>query len=190
MLTGHDRTSFRLAELIAAISLATDLGMGQPMEQALRTCLLAMGLGRQLDLAAAELSEVYYVALLRFIGCTADSSELSHRVGGDERRYRAGLAPVLGASPREFMPTVLRYVRPRQIPGFIAGGVSPIRQGLLAHCELAENLAQRLSLNDGIRRSLAQTFELWNGHGLPHGLAGEQIALSARIAFIAATSRC
>lgn len=185
MLTGHDRTSFRLAELIAAISLATDLGMGQPMEQALRTCLLAMGLGRQLDLAAAELSEVYYVALLRFIGCTADSSELSHRVGGDERRYRAGLAPVLGASPREFMPTVLRYVRPRQIPGFIAGGVSPIRQGLLAHCELAENLAQRLSLNDGIRRSLAQTFELWNGHGLPHGLAGEQIALSARIAFIA-----
>ena len=44
-------SSLRLAELIAAISLATDLGMGQPMEQALRTCLLAIGLGRRLGLS-------------------------------------------------------------------------------------------------------------------------------------------
>ena len=30
----------RLAELIAALSLATDLGMGQPMEHALRSSIL------------------------------------------------------------------------------------------------------------------------------------------------------
>src|SRR2546426_7827329 len=38
----------RLAELVAALSLATDLGMGQPMAHALRTCLFAIALGRAL----------------------------------------------------------------------------------------------------------------------------------------------
>src|SRR5260370_39736135 len=37
----------RLAELMAALSLATDLGMGQPLEQALRTCLIAIELAER-----------------------------------------------------------------------------------------------------------------------------------------------
>ena len=36
----------RLAEAVAALSLATDLGMGQPMGYGLRSCLLAVGLVR------------------------------------------------------------------------------------------------------------------------------------------------
>ena len=32
-----------LAELVAALSLASDLGVGQPMEHVLRGCLLAIG---------------------------------------------------------------------------------------------------------------------------------------------------
>jgi hypothetical protein len=59
--------SLRLAELIAALSLATDLGMGQPLEQALRTCIIALGLGERLGLRGEELREVYYVSLLRFV---------------------------------------------------------------------------------------------------------------------------
>jgi hypothetical protein len=39
----------RLAELVAALSLATDLGMGQPMEHELRACLLAVRLGEALQ---------------------------------------------------------------------------------------------------------------------------------------------
>ena len=39
------RTSeIRLAELVAALSIATDLGMGQPMEYVLRSCVLAVRL--------------------------------------------------------------------------------------------------------------------------------------------------
>lgn len=41
----------RLAELVATPPLATDLGMGRPMEHELRTCLLATGLARELDVA-------------------------------------------------------------------------------------------------------------------------------------------
>src|SRR5207245_4927799 len=84
----------RLAELMAALSLATDLEMGQPLEQALRTCLIAVALGERLGLANDGLSEVHYVALLPFLGCTADAHEFAAMVGGDDIASRAALAAV------------------------------------------------------------------------------------------------
>jgi hypothetical protein len=48
----------RLAELVAALSLATDLGMGSPLEQELRSCLVAVRLGEQLGLDEDELAHV------------------------------------------------------------------------------------------------------------------------------------
>lgn len=74
----------RLAELMAALSLATDLGMGQPLEQALRTCLIAIQLAKRMGLAKGKISEVFYVALLRFLGCTADAHEIAEVFGGDD----------------------------------------------------------------------------------------------------------
>ncbi|MER3486547.1 MAG: LuxR family transcriptional regulator, partial [Chloroflexota bacterium] len=57
-----------MAELFTAIALATDLGTGQPMEHALRTCLLAVRLAQHLHIGSEELTDIYYLALLRFIG--------------------------------------------------------------------------------------------------------------------------
>src|ERR1051325_7639029 len=97
----------RLADLVAALSLVTDLGMGQPMEQALRTCLIAVTLGRQLGLEPDQMRDVYYVALLRFLGCTSDAYDNAAVVGGDELTFRASVAPALGGTQREFMRHVL-----------------------------------------------------------------------------------
>jgi hypothetical protein len=36
------RPDVRLAELLGVLSLAADLGMGQPMEHVLRQCLISM----------------------------------------------------------------------------------------------------------------------------------------------------
>ena len=44
----------RLSELIAALSLATDLGLGEPMEHVLRSCLISMRLGERIGLNTAE----------------------------------------------------------------------------------------------------------------------------------------
>lgn len=63
----------RLAELVAGLSLATDLGMGQPLEQALRTCLIALSLGERAGVEQEQLAAIFYVALLRFLGCNADA---------------------------------------------------------------------------------------------------------------------
>jgi HD-GYP domain-containing protein (c-di-GMP phosphodiesterase class II) len=183
----------RLAELITAISLATDLGMGQPLEQALRTCLVAMGLADRLGLSDEEKSDTYYVSLLRFLGCTADAHEMAEMVGGDEIAVRAAIAPVLGGKPSEFASRVMPRVgvghgplhRARLVAGMMSGGRARAREGIRAHCELAENLAMRLGLPLGVRAGLAAAFEQWNGGGFPNGLRGDAIPLSARIVFVA-----
>ena len=59
----------RLAEVVASLSLATDLATGQPLEHGLRRALLALWLGADLGLDPAELSDVYYAALLGTVGC-------------------------------------------------------------------------------------------------------------------------
>lgn len=185
--------AFRLAEFIGALSLATDLGMGQPLEQALRTCLIALALGQRCGLSNEEQSDVYYVALLRFLGCTADAHEMAEMAGGDEIALRAAIAPALGGGPSEFVSRVMPKVgagrgplrRARLVAGMMRGGRERSRDGLRAHCELAENLAQRLGLSESVRASLAAAFEQWNGQGLPNGLAGEQIPVAARVVFLA-----
>ena len=56
----HPRPPLRLAEVMMALSLATDIGMGQPVEFALRGCVLAVRLGEALGFDEAGLREVYY----------------------------------------------------------------------------------------------------------------------------------
>src|SRR3712207_5133773 len=55
-----------LAELLGALSMATDIADGFPYEKALRTCLLATRLGIARGLDDRLLSSVYYAAMLRY----------------------------------------------------------------------------------------------------------------------------
>src|SRR5690348_190717 len=73
----------RLAELVAALSLATDIGTGQPMQHALRVCLLSCALSGELGLDEQECCDVYYVALLRAIGCVSDAHRVAARFGDE-----------------------------------------------------------------------------------------------------------
>ena len=58
----------RAAEIVGALSLATDLGTGQPLEHALRTAALAVRLGELAGASGQELADTYYVALLHSAG--------------------------------------------------------------------------------------------------------------------------
>src|SRR6266516_5182445 len=82
--------SFRLAEVLAGLSLASDLGMGGPPDQALRVCVLATRLAERLDLPAAGAADVYYAGLLQHVGCTGDAFDLAAAFGDDLVAHRAG----------------------------------------------------------------------------------------------------
>jgi len=61
----------RLADVFASLSLATDLGNGFPLEKALRNSLLATRLAAMAGMDERLVHDAYFVAMLRYIGCTA-----------------------------------------------------------------------------------------------------------------------
>src|SRR6201984_3611074 len=77
------RERVRLAELVALLSLGTDLGLGQPMEHMIRACLIALRLGERLGLADSERGVVYYSGLLAWVGCHTDAYEQAKWFGDD-----------------------------------------------------------------------------------------------------------
>src|SRR5215472_9457159 len=73
----------RLAEVLVALSLTTDLGSGVPFEKGLRTSVVASRLAQALDLSLADRRAVYYAALLRSLGCTAHASVFAEMFDDD-----------------------------------------------------------------------------------------------------------
>ncbi|MBW0102742.1 LuxR family transcriptional regulator, partial [Pseudonocardia sp. KRD-291] len=71
----------RRSELLAMLSLSADIGLGQPMEHVARSCLLAVRLAERIGCDAGTVRTVYDVALLAWVGCTADSHETAALFG-------------------------------------------------------------------------------------------------------------
>ena len=183
-----DARSGRVAELTIALSLATDLGTGQPMDHGLRTCWMSLAVAESLGLDDAARSCVYYVALLRFLGCTSDASEIAVLAGGDDVAFNAAMAPILMAQPGEGMRYFLRHLAEdlpvRRRAGRIVGALADPgfeRRSSSGHCEVAARLAGRLGLGDAVCEALAHAFERWDGKGHPAGLAGEEVPVAVRI---------
>jgi HD-GYP domain-containing protein (c-di-GMP phosphodiesterase class II) len=184
-----DQGAVALAEFTAALSLAADQAAGLSLEHGLRCSLLATRLARRAGLAAGELREVYYTALLRSVGCTSDAHEQA-ALFGDEIAARAelNLAPHLPV--RELLGVLVRHSAAGEPPlrraaavgrTLVAGRDLP-RQVAAAHCETAQRLSGRLSLPAGVSGALHAVFEHWDGSGAPDGRAGAQIPLPARFA--------
>lgn len=196
MPQNHTNASYiRLAELMAALSIATDLGMGQPLEYALCVCVLAVRLGESLGLGESELREVYYLALLRHIGCNAETYVMA-ALFGDELALRTDMAAIDSARMPQVLSLVMRYIRqanegasPFSLARLIAQGVmtSPhvMKEEYSGFCEVAQRLAGRLGFEENLVHALGQVFERWDGRGSPAGLKGEQIALSMRVVALA-----
>ena len=186
-----ERAPIRLADMIAALSLATDLAMGQPMAFALRSCVVSVRLGEALGLDDAQLSEIYYQALLRYIGCNADTDVFA-ALFGDELALRRDFALIDSGK----LPDVLRMLA-RHI-GAANEGAGPLRKALnvarglgvakgvthdafAGHCEVAQRLAERLGFSGSVVDALGQLYERWDGRGEPNGVKGEAIAPAVRV---------
>ncbi|TDD72080.1 HD domain-containing protein [Jiangella aurantiaca] len=180
----------RLCDLLAALSVATDSGMGQPPEKAIRSCLVATGLARAMALPEEEVRDVYLATLLRHLGCTATAAEEAFWFGGDELVSRPAAEPADFADKREMLAVTLStgrgagWARPLLVARALVGAKEDERI-LRGVCEAGAALAGRLGLTRPVRDSLSQVFERWDGKGTPVGLAGDQITLPARIADVA-----
>jgi HD-GYP domain-containing protein (c-di-GMP phosphodiesterase class II) len=181
----------RLVELVAALSLAADLGLGQPMEHGMRACLIATRLADSLGLEQRLCDDVYWVSLLGMVGCTADSYEL-RQVWGDDLALRAGMFDA-GPSGLSVAGYFLSRAgsdggparRAHRGAGLLASGMRALVESLTTHCHVTGRLAEQLHFGPGVCDPLQHTFARWDGKGVPRGLSGEAIALPARLFAVA-----
>jgi HD-GYP domain-containing protein (c-di-GMP phosphodiesterase class II) len=168
----------RLAELLAGLSLATDMGVGVPPETSLRACLVATRLGARLGLAGERLGAVYYATLLRHIGCTAWAHEAAALVGDDHRLVHAyeGIDPT---RPTEVARRTLR-LGPRAAGRVLTQPGAPARLAE-AQCAQAEALAGDLGFSAEVRTALGQVYERHDGRGVPARLKGDAISTLAAL---------
>jgi HD-GYP domain-containing protein (c-di-GMP phosphodiesterase class II) len=183
----------RLAEVLAALSLATDAGNGFPLEKSLRTAVIAVRLGERAGLAPADLADTYYVALLRSIGCTAYAAETAALLGGDDVAFHAlyeRLDPGhRGAFVRDVVTGMGAWappaVRARSVARFLTVGPRKGLEATHSACEVSVSLARRLGLSPGVAEGLDQVYERWDGLGMPRALEGEALGVPARVAHVA-----
>jgi HD-GYP domain-containing protein (c-di-GMP phosphodiesterase class II) len=177
--------------VLAALSLAIDLGLGQPMEHMLRSALIATELADRMGLDDHQRGVVYYANLVAWIGCHADSHELAGWFG-DDIAFRAdsyridwrGL-PFLGLLVSHVGRDLPPLARGARAASLFADARGHLREVIRSHCTSAGLLADRVGLGAEVRDALAYSFERWDGGGLPGGARGDQIPVEMRVVHLA-----
>ena len=181
----------RLNEVLVAISMATDLGLGQPSEHMVRAARLSMRLGDRLGLESSQLAVLYDVSLLTYVGCPVYGNEAA-LVFGDDIDFRSGTYDV-DLRSRDGMRYMLSHAgkgstvvnRWQQTVRLMASGGRGVAEQMANHCSAAGLLADRLGLNAEVRSGIEQSYARWDGKGVPRGLQGDQLSLASRISNVA-----
>ena len=183
----------RAAEIIATLSLATDLGIGVALEHGLESTLVALRLCERIGTDAQTAQQAYYTCMLFYVGCTA-GAELAADVFGDDDALTTFGAPARFGTRPEMVRGMLRAVAPPQ--GSVATRVAQLARGLprlardfeghvAASCEVAQMLSDRLGLPASMGSLFAYADERWDGKGVPSRACGDAIPLAVRIAQVA-----
>ncbi len=186
--------TLRLADLLAALSLVSDLGFAQPPEEAMRRCVIATTLARRLGLSDQDVADVYWTALLEHIGCTGFAHETSVAFG-DEMAVNAAIGPMDPGRPGDVLGFLRSATAGRPMTERMKAVATMLTRGAAfgggfatATCEVAHATAERLGLGEGVSRALRDVVETWDGKNGVRGLAGEDIALAARVTEVASTA--
>lgn len=184
-----EATRIRLVEVLTPLALAIDLGIGVPMQTMLRTALVAVRLAWAGGLAEAEVAAAYYLALLRYVGCSTTSHETSFVVGDE-----LALGDLLVMADDEFMPEFTRILSSGKSAAeaqstvektFAALGAGLFKENHRAHCETGRLIARRLRLGTAVEQGLLHAYERWDGHSTQQIAQGEGISLPMRVVQVA-----
>lgn len=187
--------SVRRADFLMALAYATDLATGHSRDFALRSCVLGMRFAEVAGLDQDTRRSIYHQALLRYIGCNADTHLLA-AAWGDEITLRRELHHIDMGNRAEFVEIFVRAIT-RKLPGASPEDLARAVERALAeapqinipilsgHCEVAQRIAERIGLPPEIRENLGQIYERWDGKGLPRGLSGDAVKFPVRVVTLA-----
>ena len=181
----------RTAEVVAALCLGTDLGMGFPFEHGLHSTLIATRLADRLGIDRATASQTYYACMLMYSGCTTDAEVAAETYGGSRTSH---YVPVTFGSRREMLAGILRALptpgssapaRAIQIARRLPKASRERDPHLAAICEVAEMLAKRLALPPSVQDLFVHLTERWDGKSFLRRAKAEGIPLGLRIVHVA-----
>ncbi|MEY2535874.1 MAG: hypothetical protein QOF29_3784 [bacterium] len=185
----------RLSQVVAALSHALDITHGQPAGQAGRTCIIGMRIADALGLDVADRSALFYALLLKDAGCSTNASRVALLYANDDaavKRDVAGLdlrrpSAVLRHAWRSVAPTAGPAARVRRLARAVVEGPRTKREIYTLRCERGADIARMIDLDEATAQAILHLDELWDGSGVPAGVAGEAIPLLGRILCLAQT---
>ncbi|HUG86300.1 MAG TPA: HD domain-containing phosphohydrolase [Euzebya sp.] len=176
---------------MAALSLAVDLGLGQPQEHVMRQTLIAQRLAELAGLAEDSGTSCFFVSMLAWVGCTADSHDLAQIFGDDIGARAATYGTDMAGLPllRFLAANVGRETTPlrriRLLGTMLATGGRALGDAMVGHCEATSLLAAKLGLGVQVCQPLLHSLERWDGKGAPGLVGGDVLAPIARVVHLA-----
>jgi HD-GYP domain-containing protein (c-di-GMP phosphodiesterase class II) len=181
-----------LSDILGALSLATDLADGQAQGSAMGATVLATRIGDRMGLGSAELPELYWAALLRFLGCTAAAPEIAAVGFGVEQAVNHAFT-IGDPFDADDMRRHLDAHMPKDVPeperartvDMIAGMKTQAYLLVEMHCDQARALSRRLPVPKGVADIVSLRHSRWDGQAPMHP-SGQELPLNARIMEFAA----
>lgn len=187
-----EHQEIRLSELLSALCQALDMVEGQEPGHCVRCCWIGIHVGREIGLSEAEISELYYMLLLKDLGCTSTSARIHELFLTDDISFKRDIASLNGNLQQglRFMYThtgikagfVTRF---RTLAHVLKNG-QQIREDLLGtRCHRGAEIARTMRFSDAVAEGILNLDEHWDGSGKPSGMRGKNISIYARIALLA-----
>lgn len=190
--TADQPASVRLSEVLGALSHALDMTEGQPPGHCMRCCWIGVQIGREIGLDEAAIGELYYVLLLKDLGCSSNAARICQLYLTDDRRFKNDFKTV-GRSLPQVIGFVLSHTavqaplaeRLRTILAVMKNGGEIAREMIETRCTRGADIARQLRFSEAVAAGIQGLDEHWDGGGKPWGLAGAEVPVFARIALLA-----
>lgn len=186
----HD--SVTLSELLGALSHALDLTEGQPAGHCVRCSRIGVEIGRDIGLGEQEITELYYVLLLKDLGCSSNAARICELYLTDDLSFKQDFKLIDGS-----LSQALRFVlshtglkaglaeRFRAIVNIFQNGGEIARELIETRCHRGADIARKMRFSEPVAEGIQNLDEHWDGSGKPLGLSGTAIPIYSRIALLA-----
>lgn len=184
-------TEIRLAELLGALSHALDLTEGQPAGHCVRSCWIGMQMAAALHLDERQSWDLYYMLLLKDLGCSSNAARICELYLVDDRSFKTDFKRIDGS-----LPQALRFVlshtglksglaeRFRAIIHIFQNGGEISNELIATRCQRGADIARKMRFGENVANGISSLDEHWDGRGKPMQLAGSEIPLFSRIALL------
>src|ERR1700710_455591 len=178
LVPDRSRGSFRISEVLAALSHALDLTEGQPVGHAARSCVLGVRIADQIGLGEDDRNALFYALLLKDAGCSSSAARMSTLFGVDDLVLKADGKRVDWSRPGEVLRFVTRHAGEGGSPlrrvarvGSVASKLKREGHAIVeTRCERGAGVVRQLELPEAAAVAVRELDEHWDGSGQPYGL--------------------